>query len=369
MASTDGGIALANGAAATAHDAHDSADEPERVGGRRILAGLALSLLSAVLLVVIWQPFGNLWWLTIVAFVPMYVAQYRVLPRRWSAVPVALAFTGYYLALWLLTASVISPGVIMAAVIGCGLVGFAIGAFLRPFAERTGYRWFVVQFPLIWVALDLLMQNNEILGTNSWIGYRLGGVPQLVQPVSITGTPALNLLLLVINSVIALVVLALLDRHRPGLADVPVPQRVLQWSVAILVAVKAIWIGCSLYIVNDVSARMGPSVRVATVQPGLDNATPGTLISAGNTSPGRSEDQRVQDQIGQLSVMARQAAGQGAQVVVWPEETLNYDPRTKHTEWIPALLRETGVYLVMGFTPDAPNGAAPNTVLLWNPGG
>ncbi|MGB0877196.1 MAG: nitrilase-related carbon-nitrogen hydrolase [Mycobacterium sp.] len=360
---------MANGVAATTQDSHDSTDGPERASGRRIVAGLALSLLSAVLLVVIWQPFGNLWWLTVVAFVPMYVAQYRVLPRRWSAVPVALAFTGYYLALWLLTASVISTGVIIAAVIGCGVIGFAIGVFLRPFAERTGYRWFVVQFPLIWVALDLLLQNNEILGTNSWIGYRLGGVPQLVQPVSITGTPALNLLLLVINSVIALVVLALLDRRRPGPADVPVPRRVLLWSVVIPVAVTAIWIACSLCIFNDVSARMGPSVRVAAVQPGLDNATPGTLISAGNTSPERSEDQRVQDQIDQLSGMTRQAAGQGAQVVVWPEETLNYDPRTKHTEWIPALVRETGVYLVMGFTPDASNGTAPNTALLWSPDG
>jgi hypothetical protein len=58
----------------------------------RILGGLGLSLCSAVFLVVIWEAFGNIWWLTFVAFVPMYVAQYWVLPRRWSAVPVGLAF-------------------------------------------------------------------------------------------------------------------------------------------------------------------------------------------------------------------------------------------------------------------------------------
>ncbi|GJF12375.1 apolipoprotein N-acyltransferase [Mycolicibacterium cyprinidarum] len=347
----------------------DATTGSERVGGRRMLAGLTLSLLSAFLLVVIWQSFGNLWWLTFVAFVPMYVAQYRVLPRRWSAVPVALAFAGYYLALGLLTASVLSLGVIIGAALGFGVIGLAIGVFLRPFAERTGYRWFVVQFPLIWVTLDLLIQNNEFLGTNSWIGYRLGGVPQLVQPVSITSTPALNLLLLVINSTIALMIFALMDRRWPGLTDVPVPRPVLRWSVAIPVAVTTIWTACSLYIFSDVSTRMGPSVRVAAVQPGLDNATPGTLIVAGNTSPGRSEAQRIQDQIEQLSDMTRQAAGQGAEVVVWPEETLNYDPRVDHTEWIPALVRETDVYLVMGFTPDAADGAAPNTALLWSPEG
>lgn len=346
-----------------------SAGEYQRASGRRILAGLALSLLSAILLVVIWQSFGNLWWLTFVAFVPMYVAQYRVLPRRWSAVPVAVAFMGYYLALWLLTASVLSPGVIIAATLGCGFIGLVIGLFLRPFAERTGYRWFIVQFPLIWVAIDLVVQDNEILGTNSWIGYRLDAVPQLVQPVSITGTPALNLLLLVINSAIALMVLALMDRRWPGLADVAVPQRVLLWSVAVPGVVAAIWVACSLHLFGEVSARMGPTVRVAAVQPGLDNATPGTLISAGNTQPGRSDAQRVEDQIDELSRMTREAAGQGAGVVVWPEETLNYDPRENHTEWIPALVRETGVYLVMGFTPDAENGAAPNTALLWSPEG
>jgi apolipoprotein N-acyltransferase len=56
-------------------------------------------------------------------------------------------------------------------------------------------------------------------------------------------------------------------------------------------------------------------------------------------------------------------------VVVWPEETLNYDPRVTHTDWIPALLRQTGVYLAMGFTPNADDGAAPNTGLLWSPQG
>ena len=236
-------------------------------------------------------------------------------------------------------------------------------------SERTGYRWFVVQFPLIWVTIDLLVQNNEILGTYSWIGYRLGAAPQLVQPVSIVGTPALNLLLLVINSAVALVALALMDRRWPKLTDRPVPRRVLVWSTSISVAVAVIWLFSSLHMFDDVSKRMGPGVRVAAVQPGLDNATPGTLISAGNIFPGRSDAERIADQIDQLSDMTRRAAQQGAKIVVWPEETLNYDPRVDHTEWIPALVRQTGVYLAMGFTPDSSNGAAPNTALLWSPEG
>ena len=335
---------------------------------RRIVSGLAFALLSAVLLIVIWQPFGNLWWLTFVAFVPMYVAQYRLLPRRWSAVPVALAFGAYHFALFLQGTSVLAIGPILILALGAVLIGLLIGIFQRPFAERTGYRWFVVQLPLIWVTIDLLTQNNEILGTYSWISYRLASAPELVQPVSITGTPALNLLIHVVNAAVALVVLALIDRRFPGLADVVVPQRALRAGVAIPVAAVAIWAITSVVIFRDVSSRMGPQVRVAAVQPGLDNAIPGTLISAAPKS-GRTEEQRNADQIAQLTAMTRDAASQGAKVVVWPEETLNYDPRVTRTDWIPNLVRETGVTLAMGFTPDGDNPAAPNTGLLWSPQG
>lgn len=340
-----------------------------KVGGRGVAGGVCLSLLSAVMLVVIWQSYGNLWWLTFIAFVPMYVAQYRLFPRRWSAIPVGLALAGYYLALGLLTSSVLSLTVIILVAVAFGVVGLVIGQFLRPFAERTNYRWFVLQMPLLWVTKDLLVQNNEIIGTYPWIAYRLGDIPQLISPVSMVGTPALSLLLHVVNAAIGLAVLAVIDRRWPHLADVPIPRPVLRWSVAIPVVVSAVWVGSSLYLFHDVSSRMGPSVRVAAIQPGLANATPGTLIAASAGTPGRSDEQRIRDQITQLTTMTRDAAAQGAQVVVWPEETLNYDPRSAHTDWIPALLRETKVFLAMGFTPDSTNPASPNTALLWSPEG
>jgi len=335
----------------------------------RILIGLALSGLSAVLLIVIWQSYGNLWWFTVVAFVPMYVAQYRFLPRRWSAIPVAIAFAAHYVAVALLSSSVVPISMIVGTAAVSAAIGLVIGIFLRPFAERTGYRWFVVQFGLIWVAIDLLVQNNEIIGTYMWMAYRLADAPRLIAPVSITGTPALTLLLHIINAAIAMAVLALLDRRRPDLADVPVPWRVLTLSLALPAAACVLWVTVSMMLYASVSNRMGPAVRVATVQPGLANASPGTLISAGDMTSGRSEQQRRNDQIAELSEMMRQAAAQGARIVVWPEETLDYDPRVVNTDWIPALLRQTGVYLAMGFTPNAQDSSAPNTGLLWDPQG
>ena len=326
---------------------------------RRTIGAAALTLLSAALLILMWPLFGNLWWLCPVAYVPMYIAQYALLPCRWSAMPVAVAFGAYYFALFMHANSVLAIGPILGIAAGAVVLGLAIGVVLRPFAERTGYHWFVVQLPLIWTTFDLLIQNNEIFGTYPWIAYRLAPAPQLVQPISITGTPALSFLIHVVNAVIALVILSVIDRrYRP----------VLRWSVAIPVAAVAVWIVASLVIYRDVTSRMGPPVRVAAVQPGLDNAIPGTLISA-KPRGGRTEEQRDADQAVQLTAMTRLAATNGAKVVVWPEETLNYDPRVTRTDWIPALVRETGVYLAMGFTPDGNDGSAPNTALLWSPQG
>ena len=94
----------------------------------RLLTGLLLALVSAALLIVIWPSYGNLWWLTFVAFVPMYVAQYRVLPRRWSGLAVGIAFGAYYFALFLHATSVLSMGPI---------IGIGIAANRRPTLRWT----------------------------------------------------------------------------------------------------------------------------------------------------------------------------------------------------------------------------------------
>jgi apolipoprotein N-acyltransferase len=335
----------------------------------RIALGLAVSLLSAMLLIVSWQAFGDQWWLIFIAFVPMYVAQYRIFSRRWSAVAVGIATAGYYLALLLQGSSVMPATTIAAGTVVLGAIGWVIGLFMRPFAERTGYRWFLVQYPLIWVALDLLAQENEILGSGSWIAYRLGDAPHLIQPVSILSTPALSLLLLIINAAIALLVLKVMDRKWPHLAGAPIPGRVVLWSSIVTLAATVAWLVSSLVIYNQTTSAMGPATRVAAVQPGLDNAPSGTLIFKRDSFPGRTEEQRIESQIAQLSQMTREAADRGAKVVVWPEEALDYDPRVTHTEWIPNLVRETGVYLAQGFTADANDLSSPNVALLWNPEG
>ncbi|MCK7480836.1 MAG: hypothetical protein M0C28_29200 [Candidatus Moduliflexus flocculans] len=49
----------------------------------RILLGLALGLLGAVLYILAFQPY-SVWPLAFVVFVPMLIAEQRILPLRWS---------------------------------------------------------------------------------------------------------------------------------------------------------------------------------------------------------------------------------------------------------------------------------------------
>lgn len=62
---------------------------------QRVLLGLALSALSAGLLILAFPPF-NLWFLVWLSFVPFILAQYRIMPPKMASVSSA-AFNGLWL--------------------------------------------------------------------------------------------------------------------------------------------------------------------------------------------------------------------------------------------------------------------------------
>ena len=49
---------------------------------------------------------------------------------------------------------------------------FVLGIFERPFTERTRYKWFLVQLPLLWVGMEVLGQANLLTASNIVIAYR-----------------------------------------------------------------------------------------------------------------------------------------------------------------------------------------------------
>jgi apolipoprotein N-acyltransferase len=81
-------------------------------------------------------------------------------------------------------------------------------------------------------------------------------------------------------------------------------------------------------------AGSGEQVQVAALQPGRGGATtPGTLIA-----------------------QTRQAAAQGAQLIVWSEGALAYDPQVRDTEELQALAGATQTHIVIGYGFRTPQG-------------
>ena len=60
----------------------------------RIILGLALGALSAVLLIFAFQPY-SIWPLAFIAFIPLLMAEYRVLPLRWAGLAPGIAIGGW----------------------------------------------------------------------------------------------------------------------------------------------------------------------------------------------------------------------------------------------------------------------------------
>jgi apolipoprotein N-acyltransferase len=109
----------------------------------RSILGLLLAAGGAALLTLAFPPFslGLLIW---IGFVPMSVAQHRVLPERISSLAPAIAISGWLGALlvpafggksWLMT----------ALPLGIFVLVLATDRRKRAFHEGTAYRWFVLE--------------------------------------------------------------------------------------------------------------------------------------------------------------------------------------------------------------------------------
>ncbi len=347
-----------------------------RSSAGRIVGGLALSLLSCLLIYVSFPDRGSLYPLLLVAFVPMYIAQYRVLPRRWSAVPMFCAATTYWFLVWVVAWDLLPGMQALTYVVGLVFGGIyaVIAIFDRKFSERTGYRWFIVQVPLWWVAIDTLFQENLWDGTNGWLAYRFASATPLIQTVSIVSTPALTFLALMVNATVALLFLAWIDRRWPHLTTAPVPAATLRWSAIAGFGAAAVWVIVSLLIYAGLTSRLAesPTVRGSAIQPS-NEFMPSTTFSVGQTPDPAQEVQRKAGQRRQLTEMTVDAVQQGAVLSVWPEETLNYDPRGPQGRWVARLARRTETTIVTGFIGEEPlawpNRAAPNMAAAFGPDG
>lgn len=305
---------------------------------RRIAAALGLAVLSGVLATLAFPPFG-LWPLIFVAFVPMVVAQHRVAPPRWSGVMVGVGVGAYF-------AGQLSVGLHQDSVaIVFQLFPLYVGVFVaavawrsRRFQERTAYRWFIVSVPVAWVALDFLRAASPVSASGgTWANpvYALYSIPSFLQPVSIFGIYGLELLLLVVNWTLALVVIGSLDRrHEPNAAS----WRRARSGVAAAAGATLAW-GALSVVLLDSPGDGDDVVRVAAVQTGVD----------GRDGSAEGEGADLGERYLRDVEQTREAAADGAELVVWSENGLPFDPQEQNTDELRDLAAETGTNIVIGY--------------------
>nr|MBN1229283.1 hypothetical protein [Anaerolineae bacterium] len=300
-------------------------------------SGIALSILSAVLLTLAFPPY-HLGLLIGVAFVPMLVAQHRLMPPKLSSLAPTIAIGGW-LGAFLIPIFGSGSLLVSAAIpLGTGLLAFLMDRQKRAFHMHTGYRWFVLEGVVGWVGFEMIRAFIPAIGTWGFVGYPLWEHPWLIQPLSVFGIYGLDLLIMLCNYALALGTLALIDRNGEEVKG----RMVARWLGAAGVLLAA-WVVFSIILYRAQPADP-ETVRVAAVQPNLPRAAHRDAI----TTP----DQRLEA----LARLTREAAAQGAEVVVWPEMALGFDPQVEYTAALQSLAAETGAYLVIGYVLDDAQG-------------
>jgi apolipoprotein N-acyltransferase len=302
----------------------------------RLAMGIALSALSGVLLLLAFPPYG-LWPLAWFALVPGLLAQYRLLPARWTSLAAVT-----YSAVWL--------GPFLARLFGpefgpffqyLGIWIAVLNFFVskdRSFHERTKYRWFILQGMLAWVGFEMIRATFiPLIATSAFIGYTQATQPWVIQPVSVFSVYGLNLVIILCNYALAQGAMAWLDRKWTAPDVVNVDEHSTRRWLAWMGVVLAAWVGISLIILNTFPAEM-PKLRVASVRP---NFPLPAFQDEVNTSQVRFDT---------FAQQAREAAKQGAKIIYTPEMMFNFDPKVEYTEQLQTLARETGAYLFITYT-------------------
>jgi apolipoprotein N-acyltransferase len=291
-------------------------------------------------------PFGA-WPLIFVAFVPAMVAQYRVLPARWSALAPALGYGGFFAGVF---GGVFPPAAAwymkaLPLLVAAGI--FVASLRERSRRDRAGYRTMPAVVATSWVAIELVRLFVPALGSWGFLGYALYRQAWLIQPVRSIGMFGLDLLIMVVNAAIALLVISELDRRAAFEAPAVVSRRTgLAWC-ALAAAFLGSWTAASL---SSLDAP-APTVRVAALQPGTKGR-------------GLSSEARNRLLLDRLTEQTREAAARGAKLVVWPEASLTVDPAVSFRSELSTLARETGATLVIGYVVFGPRGKRNEAVTI-----
>jgi len=295
-----------------------------RLGARRCLAALGSGLLLALSL----PKFGHaaVAWL---ALVPLLVAMQRRDGRGagWLAyLAGGAASIGllYWTGLVVVQFGGLSPAlgagamVLLAAVVGLfyALFGAVVGLWLRAFGGQA-----ILLAPVAWVAVELVRARGPLAFPWCLLGYSQHAWLPIVQVAALTGVYGVSFLVVAVSSAIAY---ALVVRGRRGVVAVG--------GAAALVAGALVfgwW-------------RLATPPAVETMRVGL--------VQAAIPQDEKWSVDLAWRNIGWQVALTREAAEEGATLVVWPESAVPfyYDWTPEVAQELSGLVRETGTYLLFG---------------------
>lgn len=321
----------------------------------RIFLGLALGALSAALLVFAFQPY-SIWPLAFVAYVPMLIAEQRVLPLRLSGLGRGLGI-GAWLAIFLPSVFGMNQmaGIFLGVAILIALISVFSAPKLRAFHERTGYRWFILQGAVESAGIEMIRSFIPPIYTHAFFAQTMYSQPWMLQGISVFSIYGLTFVIILVNFAITLGLLLALDNklHFDGQPELNRKVSV-QW-VATVAVIFGLWAGFGA--MTLVSApKNAPTIRVAAIQHGF--------AKAGHLDP----DTQL-ERLAVLSEQTRIAAKQGARFIVWPELSLGFDPQVEHTVELKALAAETNAFIMIGYGVVTPADEWRNEAVMLTPSG
>ncbi len=321
----------------------------------RILLGFGLGLLSAVLYIFAFQPY-SVWPLAFIAYVPMLVAEQRILPLRWSGWGRGIGI-GIFLAVFLTSLFGMNKmaGIFFGVAILIALISILTAPKLRAFHERTGFRWFILQGGIEAAGIEMIRSFIPAIRTHAFFAQTMYAQPWMLQGISVFSIYGLTLVILLVNFAITMGFLIAFD-NKLRFDGQPALNRNLnlRWMTA-AAAIFLLWAGYGFLTLSNAPAD-AQTVRVAAIQHGFPK-------------PGHQDPDTQLERLAVLSEQTRLAAGQGARFIVWPELSLGFDPQVEHTAELQALAAETNAYILIGYGVVTPADEWRNEAVMLTPSG
>ncbi len=317
----------------------------------RILIGVLVSALTSWMLILAFHPF-NQWYLAFIALIPMLIAQHRILPIKLSGLALGIGVGGWLLIFLTSMFAGNAGGVVIEIVVA---VIIFIQLFTAPqsiqFHRQTSYRWFVLFGIVDWVGFEMVRSFIPPINTHAFIAQTMYTQPWMLQPISIFSIYGLGTLIILVNFSLTQLFMTIWDRFFMWGDPILLPSKHIRRWLWIAGGAVVIWIVTSMAILSG-AQKQPDLIRIAAVQPGL--------LIPGHLDKPKSQPERLHI----LTEYTRQAAEQGAKLIVWPELGLGFDPQVDFSEEILSLAKESDAYLYIGYGLDTPLGYRNEMVLV-----